>query len=188
MHPRAVALERDDRSPTAADEHLAVVGDHQHGLLGRADRGARARAWPARRGSCRARRAAARRRRRRTARRARAACALRRTASRAGRSATSSNDGADDPPAGRVPLALELIAAERRPVRDRLPELHARRRRRRPRAGPRARACARRRCAHGERRQRQQQLADRALVVADADVLGHVADEPADGVPRPRRA
>ena len=86
---------------------------------------------------------------------------------------------ADDPPARRVPVALELVAAERRPVRDRLAEPH-------PRGGIAGRelglvghhALARRRTAR--RRQRQQQLPDRALVIGHAHVLGHVGDDPAD--------
>ena len=89
--------------------------------------------------------------------------------------------GAHDAPARRVPVALQLIAAERRPVRDRLTELDPRRRVAGRELGlERQHALAR--LADRERRQREQQLADGALVIAHADVLGHVADGPADRV------
>ena len=59
--------------------------------------------------------------------------------------------GADDPAAGRVPLALELVAAQLGPVADRLAEPHARARRGRrpPPARARRGSCARRRRAAG---------------------------------------
>ena len=106
---------------------------------------------------------------------------------------------ADDRAAGRVPLALELVAAELRPVRDRLAEPHA---------GV-GRVPARLEVALGGEhllprraqprgRELEEHLADRARVRADADVLRHVGEgadvgvaldrlEPAGEDPQQRR-
>ncbi len=83
--------------------------------------------------------------------------------------------GANNPPTGRVPTALELIATELGPVADRIAQAHAR-----PgwvcaggqlalgREHPPARV------AQSRRRSAQQQLANRAAVSSEADVLRHV--------------
>ena len=85
--------------------------------------------------------------------------------------------GANDPPAGGVPLALQLIATELGPVADRLTQPH-------PGPGwictggefPLGRehplACV----AQPRGRSSQQQLAYRAAAGADADVLRHVGE------------
>ena len=87
---------------------------------------------------------------------------------------------ADDPPARRVPLPLELVAAELGPVRDRLAEPHA---------GPGGVRAGVELALRGEHprpgvaqprgRRLQQQLAHGAARVRpDADVLGHVREGP----------
>ena len=91
--------------------------------------------------------------------------------------------GADDPAARRVPLALELVAAVLRPVRDRLAEAHA---------GVGRVAAGGQVALRGEhllprgaqprRGELEQHLADRALVGADADVLRHVGERADVGV------
>ena len=89
--------------------------------------------------------------------------------------------GAHDAPARGVPMTLQLIAAERRPVRDRLAQLDPRRRvARRECDLERQHALAR--LAESEGRQREQEPAHGALVVAHADVLGHVSDGAPDRV------
>ena len=179
VHPRAVALERHDR-PDRAGEHLTVVGDHHDRLLGRLH--------PALE--------------RQLGRHVEEVVGLVEqqhlgvggeqhvehellalTARQRPRRPIGDlgKRGVDDAPARRVPLALELVAAERRPVGDRLAELHPRRRIPGLELGlEREHALAG--LAHGPWRHRQQQRADRLVAVAHADVLRHVAEPPADRV------
>jgi len=83
--------------------------------------------------------------------------------------------GPGDPPARHIPLRLELIAAQRRPVRDRLAQRDPRHRDIATRGGELI--LGRRDRTSGASqllgRERQQQLAHRLPAAVDADVLGH---------------
>ena len=171
VHPAAAALQREDPGRRRA-EQVAVVGDQQDRLLRGRDPAPPAPAWRARRGSCRARRAAApaRRRRSSTSSTSRLRSPPESAVVRAGADVVEA--GADDPAAGRVPLALELVAAVLRPV-ARSPRRGACRRRPRRRRRPgrarrrassrppraaaaaRARAASRARCARRRRPRRR---------------------------------
>ena len=180
MHPRAVALQGHDR-PHRAGEDLTVVRDHQDRLLGRPH-------------------ASLERQLRRHVEEVvglveqqdvgiggeqhvehelLALAAGKRPRRPIG---DLGKRGADDAPARRVPLALELVAAERRPVGDRLSRA----------SFPRTDRPASSSGLEGQhalaglpdraRRQRQQERSDRPVAVAHADVLRHVAEQPADRV------
>ena len=177
MHPRAVAFERQNRVDSSRED-LAVVGDHQHGLLRSAD-------------------LALQRELRRDIEEVVGlveqqhigigakqhvedqlfSLAARKSHRRTVRQLVKPN--ADDPPTGSVPLALELVPAKHRPVRDRRAKLDAgigvarcklQFMSQHPLAGQPER----------QRRQRQQQLPHGSPLTGDADVLRHVADDPTD--------
>ena len=166
MHPGAVALEREDRVARRG-EQVAVVADQQDGLLRRGDpRSSSSLAGTSRKlsGSSSSSTCAS------DANSTSSTSRLRsppESVVAPARSPTSSSPRAHDPPAGGVPLALELVAAELRPVADRLAEPHAGAGRSAPAASSRSAASIRSPASRSRAGRRlEQQLAHRAPLSA----------------------
>ena len=181
VHPAAAALEREDPRGRRA-EQVAVVGDEQHGLL----RGGDARLERELRRHVEEVVGLVEEQDLRVAREEHLEHEpLALPAGELGGAPRTDvvEARADDRAAGGVPLALELVAAELRPVRDRLAQAHA---------GV-GRVPARVEVALGGEhllprraqprgRELEEHLPHRALVRADADVLRHVGERADVGV------